>query len=285
MRLQSGESVQESDDAPVPGRKRGPLRWLRYPYVHANERKCEASRQDADDCVRRRIKRGRLTYHKRVTAEPALPKLGANHRHWTPSGRILLRKKTAPEGRLYPQNAQKIGRNTRAFECLRLIAAGKRQVLERTKGPKFGEAFGRHPHLFKSHQGERGVLRVLPWIVRRKIDELIRIAVFQGLQQHCADHCEERRAAANAERKREHRSRGEARILAQCSERVQNVLQDGLEKYGAVHTLDLRAEPQDDGFGNRAACWSVVSRLTESSAPTLIARPLDPSQNSRWRHR
>src|SRR2546430_11166247 len=73
LRLQSSESFQESYCAPSPRWKGGPFGRPSHPHIHVSNWKSKAGWQNADDCIRDRINRGRLTHDLRIAIEPSSP--------------------------------------------------------------------------------------------------------------------------------------------------------------------------------------------------------------------
>src|SRR5205823_3447903 len=71
LRLQSSESFQKSYCAPSPRWKGGPFGRPSHPHIHVSNWKSKTGWQNADDCIRDRVNRGRLTYDLRIAIEPS----------------------------------------------------------------------------------------------------------------------------------------------------------------------------------------------------------------------
>ena len=154
-----------------------------------------------------------------------------------PGGLILLRKERASPLRLDAERVEVAGIDSHPVQQFRLAVLHdgsrgvtiERQALERAAA--ISQIVG---GCEVDGFGERAVA-----VAFRHLDQTVGMGVGKRLQEHTSNHREDGCVASNAKGEGNHGSGGERRALAQDAKRVSQVLPDGFDKAGGVHSIDL----------------------------------------------
>ena len=170
--------------------------------------------------------RDRRAENGRIAAEPPLPKLVAQHHRRRRAGEVVLARERTAGGERRTKDAEirfrdLLGRDALWHVAVRVAHGGVgvggdvlERVVERTPKREVGR---RHVEVV----GHAAVLR-LPELQQR-----VRVRERYGLEHHGVDDGEHGRARGDADGEHRDRRDGEQRLVAPCSQRLSQVVQQG----------------------------------------------------------
>ena len=174
-------------------------------------RERELGPHHADDGVRLAAERDRAADNRRIGGEAADPEAVGQERDTIAADRLLLRGERAADERRHAEHGEQVRRDARAVQPLGIAPAGEVEVGDGAhRGNAVEHLIARPPVVDAGHRARRAHDFAL---VRSAIDvdQPIRLAIWQRLQQDAVDDAEHRRRGADAERDGERRGNGEAR--------------------------------------------------------------------------
>jgi hypothetical protein len=193
----------------------------RHEDVAAGE-KTKVLRQHADDGIAVAAELDGLADHAGVAAEPALPEAVAEDHRARGPGLVVIGSVEAAEERLHAGERQQVGGGHAAQHALRLARGSEIEALA-ARGGEAGKEVARlrapveivEPGAGRMGEVGRGLV---------EDDHALRIGKGHRPQEREADHAEEHRVGADAERQREHRDGRESGRFAQGTKAVPQVL-------------------------------------------------------------
>jgi hypothetical protein len=170
----------------------------------------EAGGKHADDLARTPVHHHRPADHVGIAAELPLPVGIRQHRPFRRFGRVVIRGEAAAEVRVHAQQAERPVGDEQRIDAFGLSAAGHRygrvvpepDVLERASFLAIHQ-IGRRRLIHDRESHPRGRVP--------HADQRVRVGKRQRLQEHAANHAENRGVRADAERERNHGDEGERR--------------------------------------------------------------------------
>jgi hypothetical protein len=252
---------------------------LRHPEVdRARERVLEAGRHDADHSVLHAVELDRGAQALPIEPGPA-PEPRRDHRQRL--ARLLLAGEPAPQNRLPAEQPEVVGAHRQDADPPSAVADQEVHP-DWMVGVERGQVLeggGPLPVVLEVGGAHEEVLLRLVGVELVEPHELPGPLVRQGLEEHGADHAEDRRGAADAEGQGEDRGSGEAGPRAERPGAVAQVGEEVLEAPDPAPVPDLLLGPLDaaEGEPGRAprlsgAKYSVSEIRSHSAAdPSALA--------------
>ena len=158
----------------------------------------------------------------RVAAEAVGPSFVREHHDWRNSRPVIARIRHPAEHRRKAHDLEVIARDETDGDAHGTFAALVRQSpirIFRDSGQRFG-TIAQIAH-FGNGEGDVGARRSIHRV--SQVDQPISVAVRQRLEEHAADHAEDGRVGADAERQSDHDDGGERGSVPQRAKRVLHV--------------------------------------------------------------
>ncbi len=237
---------------------------------HPARQRLELGRQHADHGVRHEIESDGATDDVRRRAETTLPQTIGDHHDAVVVPFLIRWKKQTTELGTRPHRSEEAVRYLRPVDTFRVTVAGE----DRTPGgvcPDLGEGRAVSTHVLGV--GRRHLAAIVTVRFTRAPDhhEPSRLGVRQALEQHAADHAEDRGVGADAERQGQHGDQREARPLGQHAQTVSKI---------SSHPFVLRPRARRgsrESLGTRAVPARFLGKRRRS-LPRLSAAGTVPSQ-------
>ena len=191
----------------------------------------KARRHNADHTVQIVVKPQTLAQDSRIGSERTLPQAVAQNRFQIKSGRLILGIKRPPQLCFHSQHRKIIWSYIQKADAHRLRCAGKiyvsttdrRNIFENAGALKIVQFGHGHAHVLRAHA--------------RKIildaHKLLRLGIWQRVQQRGIHNAENRGRRANSNRNRQNGHGAEAGRLAQRTQSVANILHHVFKPYPA----------------------------------------------------
>ncbi len=170
----------------------------RHPNLKLVQRKSRRSLgQDADDGVRRSVKRERLPEDRRVAVETLLPEAMADEYHTLTAGAVLICREIASQHRLEAQRGQQRRRCVKANQLLGISPTSQRERIA-GRQREVAEHLLTLLHLEETRIGKADARELLLVIRRAQPDQTVWLVIRQRPEENRVNYAEERHVRANS---------------------------------------------------------------------------------------